>query len=215
MIVIVSSVPAETAFSVNALTTAGGVPGDGAVVRNTNGDAYGLKGTLNFGASVARYQPPGAPISRSSPGSCELTSNVAVDEPGSIRTRAARRCGCAKVYAGAAYASTEVTATTKSKKALTSDGRRIGLVAETLAMNGGATINAAAIRMAPYTQTGVITGKRPNSATTNASRSATSCSQSVPATASTTIDTMRTAWMLATGTASNSAPAARSGSVQR
>src|SRR5690242_8111484 len=72
-IVIVTSVPAVTGFIENSVTDAGAGPGDGPVVRNTNGCGKRPKGTLAAGASVARYQPVGAPVSRSMPGSCEAT----------------------------------------------------------------------------------------------------------------------------------------------
>src|SRR4051794_41092777 len=72
--VIVSSVPPATGFSVKAVTAAGAGPGDAAVVLKTNGIVRRGQGMLPAGTSVARYHPPGAPASRSSPGSCDPTS---------------------------------------------------------------------------------------------------------------------------------------------
>src|SRR5215471_6731352 len=71
---IVSSVPPATGVSVNAVTAAGGGPGDAAAVRKTNGNPKRGQGTLPGAVSVTRCQPPGAPASRSSPGSCDATS---------------------------------------------------------------------------------------------------------------------------------------------
>ena len=59
--VIVSSVPAATGFSVNSVIAAGAGPGDGAVVRNTNGNGSLPHGIDAGGTSLARYQPRGAP----------------------------------------------------------------------------------------------------------------------------------------------------------
>src|SRR5436190_17106265 len=87
VIVMVTSVPAVIGLSVKPPTDAGAAPGEAAVVRKTYGGPNAPNGTVVFGTSVARYQPPGAPASRSSPGSCEPTSKVDVDAPGSVITR--------------------------------------------------------------------------------------------------------------------------------
>src|SRR6187399_1483674 len=71
---IVSSVPAATDLSVNAVTAAGAGPGDAAVVLKTNGREKRGQGTLPDALSATRTQLPGAPVSRSSPGSCDATS---------------------------------------------------------------------------------------------------------------------------------------------
>src|SRR5262245_11250812 len=211
----VSSVPPLTCLSENALMLPGAGPGDGAVVLKTNGSARRAAGTLAFGASVARYQPTGALVSRSRPGSCDPTSYVAVAASGSTMTRACRRCGCANVYAVAAYARPAVTTTATSRAAVTSDGRTMGFVAAAAAMNGGTTIVPQTSISAGYTHTGVMSGSRPKSATTNRSSSTLSRNQSVPETASTTTEIARTAGTCSTGTASSPIPATSSGSVQR
>src|SRR5258708_7040298 len=92
-IVIVTSVPAATCLSVNPPTVAGAGPGGGAVARKTYAGPNRPDGTVVFGTSVARYQPPGALASRSRPGSCEPTSYVDVAAPGSVITRKYRRWG--------------------------------------------------------------------------------------------------------------------------
>src|SRR4051794_11463034 len=91
--VIVNSVPPATGITVNPVSIAGAVPGGTPVVLNTNGSAKRGHGTLPGAVSVARYQFAGAPASRSSPGSCDATSYVAVVAPGSTNTRTSRRCG--------------------------------------------------------------------------------------------------------------------------
>src|SRR3954470_9978633 len=72
--VIVTSVPPATGATVNAVSVAGGSPGGGRVVLNTNGSAKRGQGTLPGAVSLARYQFEGAPASRSSPGSWDATS---------------------------------------------------------------------------------------------------------------------------------------------
>src|SRR3954468_18572320 len=72
--VIVSSEPAATGATENADTAAGAAPGDGAVVRKTNGSGSRRHGTLPGGTSDTFVQPPGAPSPRSSPGSTDPTS---------------------------------------------------------------------------------------------------------------------------------------------
>ncbi len=74
VMVIETSWPAATGLMVNSETTAGAGPGNGAVVRNTYGGPNLPNGTVVFGTSVARYQPPGALGSKSRPGSCEPAS---------------------------------------------------------------------------------------------------------------------------------------------
>jgi hypothetical protein len=108
-----------------------------------------------------------------------------------------------------------VITTTTRRAAVTSDGRRIGFVAVTAAMNGGTTIAPQASIRTAYTHTGVMSGSRPRSATTKPSSSDVSRSQSVPATARITTEMLRTAGMLVTGTASRPRPATRSGTLHR
>src|SRR5262249_42204526 len=97
--------------------------------------------------------------------------------------------------------------------AVRSDGRSSGRVAAMIAMNGGATNSPHADRTAAYTQTGVMSGNRPSSATMNGSRSAVSRSSTVPAAAKTTTDATRTAVADSARATSSVTPAASSGSV--
>src|SRR5262249_4271227 len=73
-----SSTPPATCWRVTGPIAIGGGPSDDPAVRKTNGCGRRPQGMAASGGPDCSVQPPGAPGPRSSPGSSDATSQVAV-----------------------------------------------------------------------------------------------------------------------------------------